>query len=42
MGSLGGGVGELAFVEFCEELGCYGVAVGVGEGLGEVDKGLIV
>ena len=32
----------MVFVEFCEELGGYGVTVGVGEGLGEVGKGLIV
>ena len=33
-----GGVG----VEFGEEFGGYGVAVGVGEGLGEMGKRLIV
>ena len=38
----GVGSGEQGFVEFGEELGCYGVAVGVGEGLGEVGKLLIV
>ena len=41
MWGSGVGVGEQCFVEFGKELGCYGVAVGVGEGLGEVGKELI-
>ena len=39
---MGWGVGELVFVEFGEETGSYGVAVGMGEGLGEMGKLLIV
>ena len=38
----GVGSGEQGFVDFGEEFGCYGVAVGVGEGLGDVGKLLIV
>ena len=40
----GRGIGrrKQCFVEFGKEFGRYGVAVGVGEGLGEMGKGLIV